>query len=131
MHRTIMLALGAGLLAVAALPFPGEALAAKKAGELDRATTKPATTAANCYQPPVLHLPAKTPMSALPPPRLCLGKQVQVKGTDPRHPVFLCVQCGLGEILVGNGCVSCKAGFTWRAASNTCCTGATKVPPPK
>jgi hypothetical protein len=95
------------------------------AGQLSAQATKPA--AANCYKPSV-HRPTKTPMAALPPPGVCLGQQVKQGG------VTYCSSCGGStQIAGGSGCVSCKAGYTWREGSKSCCKGgiAPKLPPPK
>jgi hypothetical protein len=72
----------------------------------------------DCYTPPVRRF-EKIPMSALPPPGLCLGKQGKEGG------VAYCYSCG-GYKQVAGGCVSCKTGYHFGHAGR-CCKGS---PPP-
>ena len=81
--------------------------------------------AATCYTPP-LRTTIDTPMSALPPPGLCIGKQIKLGS------VTYCVSCGTTGTPVGSGCVMCNVGYSYVAASKQCCkTGWHLVPQPK
>ena len=65
-------------------------------------------------------------MSALPPPGICLGAQVKEGG------VLYCYNCGTSNTTATGGCISCNTGYTWNAASKSCCKGAgPSLPTPK
>jgi hypothetical protein len=104
------------------------AAAALSLGFAPAFAAQPPRPTVTCYAPPH-HAPIKTPMSALPPPGLCLGSQVKQGG------VTYCVNCGTSGSLVhealGLACVSCKAGYAWAAKAGQCCRQGPGQAPPK
>jgi hypothetical protein len=126
MRNVIFLSLTAFVLATAC-PVAAQVSLKKAPATAGKqpSSAKPATKAANCYTPPVRR-GVKTPMSALPPPGICVGTQVKQGG------VVYCYNCGTSSTPVSGGCVSCNAGYTWNAATKSCCKGAgPALPPPK
>jgi hypothetical protein len=132
MHKTTMLALGAGLLAVAALQVPDAALAARKgiAATAPTSPRKPPPTARQagvkkCHYPSTIYPATKTPMSALPPPGACFGGIV--KGAY----CLTCTGGGAPDPYIGK-CFRCQAGYYYSGGHAQCCRGSRPpLPTPK
>jgi hypothetical protein len=131
MRRTMMMALGAGLLAIAATQFPGAVLA--KSGDRSLLTKRmsktPVVAKPGQYRPALCYPGTKTPatwtyVSSLPPPKLCNGKIIE-------HYGKVCIHCNGFAPTYGQTCVSCKTGYMWNAAKMACCRGSVSVPIPK
>ena len=61
-------------------------------------------------------------MSALPEPRVCVGKVVHW------HKLTYCYHCGGLPLTYDLSCVSCRPGYRFNAASKACCKGPIQAP---
>ena len=150
MHKRIVLALGAGLLAVAALQVPDEVLA--KSGS--RTVQLKSTTGVGAKVPLTSQLPSqrapsgaakrpggistepKAPNTSLchqptltkptkflmpsPPSEQFCGGKI-VKGYN--NSFSFCYHCNGFPPAYGFKCVTCKAGYSWNATKKLCCKG--------